>query len=237
MKGELGRSGSNLVFRPATVVKTVTDINEPVQMILRPDTYVAVLDMIVEPTGEATYIMPRMNHGGDDPWALIEASKKLWSLWSTWRELPTTHDWRSILQSHLSKITHSPSLAMSMVGRLPNVPKHEVFIHGDPTLANLIRGSNFYWIDPLIRSYIPGDPHVDLGKMFQSCWGYERCLTDEKFMPIFDQQLAVQLADSYGLNYDHGWAWCAVHIARLLRYQEQRVADAFGRVLCSMCSI
>lgn len=229
----LGRSGSVVTFTSNQVQKVTTDLNEPVQMLLYPDVYAPVLDVRVTHV-DATYVMPRLASPGSDPHVLLQAARELKQLWSyqrAWRNA----SWRERLTLHLATIGQAQQLRH--VIDCIRVISLDYVTHGDPTLANLAHdGQRYRWLDPLVRDYIPGDPHVDLGKLFQSCWGYERCLVDPKFTPTFDRALAVQLADSLDLDFEQGWAWCAVHVARLLRYQETRVANEFRRVLCALCS-
>ncbi len=111
-------------------------------------------------------------------------------------------------------------------------------IHGDPTAANILKDNivkhyprRWRWIDPLDRPYIPNDPHVDLGKMFQSCWGYERILVDETFKGNFNYELAFELTTLTTLNYKRAWLWHIIHLIRLLPYQDRRVRRRFERIL------
>jgi hypothetical protein len=111
-------------------------------------------------------------------------------------------------------------------------------IHGDATAANLVhaplvmrRDFRYRWIDPLNRSYIPGDPHVDLGKMFQSCWGYERILLGDDKDIKFNEQLARDLCKHVNLSFDLAWKWHIIHLFRLLPYQDSRVSLIFQEIL------
>jgi hypothetical protein len=139
--------------------------------------------------------------------------------------------WREQLLEHLSVVYPSARVAERIAALQP--PRW-TSIHGDATVANLIRYPvlGLRWIDPLYRDYIPGDPFVDVGKMLQSCWNYEGVLCGER--PAENRDLAATLtclvartaADERDIQ-----TWLIVHLARLLRYHTPDVQRAFREVL------
>jgi hypothetical protein len=154
-------------------------------------------------------------------------------LWSCEDPRPKS-DWRALLLKRLQSIR--PTVAVTrLVESLPEPPSPARRIHGDATLANLLYDSarlRWIWCDPLDRPYIPGDPLVDLGKMLQSCWSYERVLVDGA-KPMLDEQMAASVLES-GCEADRpcaAMAWCYVHLIRLLPYQSSAVAKHFVEVL------
>lgn len=227
---------SAFTFTDDTVTKTVLaeEAWQPAFMLLHPDVFINVSDVRSRGT-LVEYDMPRLVQC-ELPELLLDASQLLPKLWE--RRTVGYGGWRLHLRLRLENIVGVVAAA-ELVSALPSVT-HHVSIHGDPTMANLLLYSQgerrFAWIDPLLRQFIPGDPHVDLGKLFQSCWGYERCLASRKEQPRFDRGLARELAWGLNLDYDLGWHWCKVHTARLLPYQDGRMHQLFQEVLRCMCS-
>jgi hypothetical protein len=180
--------------------------------------------------------MPRLIEAtaADDPYPPLKHGLETLAqfLWSQ-DDLTPHLGWREKLLSHLIRIRCTSGVRHLVEKDLPEAPDRQCRIHGDATLANLLFDSQrmrWVWCDPLRRPYIPGDPLVDLGKMFQSCWGYERVLIEDA-TPSLDEQMADRLANIAGLNYDDAMRWCHVHIVRLLPYQTRHVADRFVEVL------
>jgi hypothetical protein len=151
--------------------------------------------------------------------------------------------WRDLLIAHLRVVYPSGSLIERVRYALPIVGAEDgVMIHGDATVANIVRVRSFHdvfdsrlrWIDPMTRPYVPGSPHVDLGKAYQSCWGYER-VTRLATGPFFDTITAARVRTAFGLTTeaDHlaGDLWCAIHLARLLRYHNWKIEQKFREVL------
>lgn len=154
-----------------------------------------------------------------------------------WAQKPThaeAHDfWRTWLDSYLQQRIIENNLEVDrekvklLVAQLPE-PKSERFIHGDATLGNLVYvDSRWTWIDPNVRKFVPWDPHVDLGKMLQSCWGYERVLLGGQPRPELDTGLAIELSTLSGLDWRSAELWLMVHALRLLPYQELRLQHVF----------
>lgn len=138
--------------------------------------------------------------------------------------------WKTELLAHLARVYPSARL-LDRVAALPPVNRH-VRVHGDATVANLVRYPvlGVRWIDPLWRSYIPGDPLVDVGKCLQSVYGYEDALTGK---PLVYHSL-IAGAILHGLTTEERWiarTWLMIHCARLLRYHTKDVADKFHELL------
>lgn len=233
---ELGRGSSSIHFTDTEVIK-VAPMLEAQTMMKYPGVFVAVKRLAVlreGPEGMCEYVMPLASASRPEDLraALLTGLEKLKLLWQVQRP---TWLWREELTEHIIKQAHDFDLNSDMVMRLlESLPDPTRFatIHGDPTLANIVyRGKSWWWIDPLDRPYIPGDPHVDLGKMFQSCLGYERVILGYDDELEADTKLMRKLAAKSCLSYSLAFAWCQVHMIRLLRYQFTKDAEICVRWL------
>ena len=232
----LGRGRSHLSFDQHTVTKHVTNAWEPLYMRRFPDVFVEVHDI-----KHLSFTMKRLQEPDyNEPHTLLEASSSLKLLWNTpWRG--SDKDWREKLRTHLYDLgfVAKPHID-DLIQLLPDV-NEPVLIHGDPTLANLLQGPDgYFWIDPLLRAYIPGDPHVDLGKMFQSCLGYEQVLLGNHPLLVTKTEITQQrklmhdLANLHQLDYNIGLTWCVVHFIRLIPYQVEKDRDVFGSYMIAL---
>lgn len=149
-------------------------------------------------------------------------------------------DWRQLLQARLQGLAHEhlgwdPLQVATLIADIPDWPGQPCMTHGDATLANLVYDSlsgDWLWLDPLICPHIPHDPHVDLGKLYQSCWGYEKVLCDPVRGHLeFDRDLALKLAAMCGLSSKVAMRWCIVHMLRLLPYHSEAVNAHFIKTL------
>lgn len=89
-------------------------------------------------------------------------------------------------------------------------------VHGDPTFANvMMRGAGLVLIDPIPGcAYAPDVLAVDLGKILQSCYGYEQVLTGQV---VNDPDIA--WLDEFAPDERFAARTFAVaHIARMLPY-------------------
>jgi hypothetical protein len=117
-------------------------------------------------------------------------------------------------------------------------------VHGDPTYDNLMaryRGSQMpVLIDPLppyLDGRMPNARAVDIGKILQSCYGYE----DIKYRRNHKAEVYVPTLKRYTKN-DNEWLaslyFCAVHYLRLIPYQSfvdrQAHTAIFYRVVADM---
>lgn len=134
--------------------------------------------------------------------------------------------WRDRLVAHLREIYPDERL-VDRVSDLPEVDEPRL-IHGDPTLANLITLSTgaVRWIDPLYRTWVPGSPLVDRGKLLQSAWNYENVLDGRTICPNRDLVRLALDGLSVSERY-HAHTWFYVHVARLLRYHSPEIALAY----------
>lgn len=144
--------------------------------------------------------------------------------------------WKYHLIAHLM-IVYPSRMLNEMVRNLNDIG-HQVMIHGDATASNLIRvpGVGLRWIDPLWRIYIPGSPLVDIGKMLQSCYGYEDVLRggDVRFRPDIANKILNGLSDA---SVRDAWTWFYIHLARLLRYHTTDVSSKFQILLQARCPL
>ena len=145
-------------------------------------------------------------------------------LWS--QRVPPKLQWKPRLLNHLRTIYPSSALE-ERVRDLPDVDPC-VRIHGDATLANLVRYPfGVRWIDPLDRPYVPGDPLVDVGKVLQSLHGYELTLDGNPahpwpISPCLTDQAMTGLRET---ERERAQTWTLVHLARLLRYHSRDVQN------------
>lgn len=243
MPGRLGRGGvaglenAGRIWFENHTVRKYAPAWEPWYMQLHGDVFVRVLATESMPDVDyVTYMMPRIREAAFSNFknAMLSGLERLTQLWG--RRLFEQPDWRNKLRDHLNKshIQYLPHVEYETLDKLvlslPNASVTPCAIHGDPTFANLLYDRQrraHVWCDPLKRDYIPNDPHVDLGKMFQSCWGYERVILDEDTSLELNEPLARELAERAHLDYDAAQAWCLVHFIRLLRYQEPKHREIF----------
>jgi len=227
--GSLGRGSGRIRFYNDKVVKT-TDASEFLLVSAVPEVFVDVISFDRKDERTVEYTMPLLepvNVDRDGEAALVLGAEKLKALWSK-RGPVTPCNWKSALLDHLmsQRSRHNldvdPALisySIEKVSPTGNGPLQQ--IHGDPTLANLLYDGvkGWVWCDPLVRTFIPGDPHVDLGKMYQSCWGYERILQGSLQRPCPNTRLMSELAHATNLNVINGLWWAVIHFIRALPYQ------------------
>lgn len=189
----------------------------------------------------ARFVMPRLCDpavSSDLEDGLINGVELLKMLWLQ-PGLPKPN-WRPLLHTHLHNQIEMFTLRVShirvdaIIGMIPDITTMPCAIHGDATLANMLHSNGrWYFIDPLDRPYIPGDPHVDLGKMYQSCTGYEMVLSGFE-RPEQHTSLMIRLAEKAGLDWYVGLLWMMIHIVRLLPYQDERVRLIYEDLFRSM---
>lgn len=225
MSVQLGRG---LKMRLSMDEKTVTKVvsgherHQPFVMRQFPNVFCPVLK-ISELAEHVSYQMPRLQHAPFEHLdvALLTASPYLEELWAR-VGVPPLPTWQETLAARLrtNLAEYGEGLHVDTTALVAQLVVQEApcVIHGDPTFANLLHdGTRYYWIDPLTRPFIPGDPHVDLGKLFQSCFGYEYVLVDRE--PVARLELCHMLATHLNLDGRLGYYWCLVHFIRLLPYQ------------------
>lgn len=240
----LGRGNNQFIFTQEKVIKLSASKEEAEFMKTHDDVFVPVLA-----TNPLTMYRWEEHTGEETKRALFVGLKLLRLLWH--QDGKTNPEWHHLLRHHLQDLYYRhrqrlvypkwqiDELVMRVKFGYDNGVKSRV-IHGDPTAANLLRAPmsmrkprynyDYRWIDPLHRPYIPGDAHVDLGKMFQSCWGYEDILRGST-TATFDKVLAKDLAAEVGMNFNLAYDWATIHLMRLLPYQEERVHNIFCDVL------
>jgi hypothetical protein len=238
-----GRSGSTVVLDGLTATKTVRGPWEAEYMRRHPGVFVRVISTCTN--GADDTCQYSMVEGQPATWdelddALPRAAALLPQLWTQ----PAPHGnphWRPALFAHLTGIVQREGLQLTYddIRFLVREADHHQLtvdrcIHGDPTLANLVYDDRlpferWRWIDPLTRPYIPGDPLVDLGKLYQSCLGYEQVLAGRE--PERHDALMECLAQQLGLCEYHGLVWCAIHLVRLIPYQHDEDKSVFAEML------
>lgn len=243
--GHLGRGGNSVILDGLTARKKVVGTWEPEYMQRHRDVFVQVISVSEFGEGRCGPIEFSMVEGQgatheDLRDALPKAASLLKQLWQyAWPE--HNPDWKRALYDHLLEVTQRQDLQLTkldLAWLVRQADHHQLkmgrCIHGDPTLANLVYDarlphSRWRWIDPLTRPYIPGDPLVDLGKLYQSCLGYERVLAGLE--PERDDALIESLAEQLGLCEYHGLVWTAIHLIRLIPYQREQDKPVFAHML------
>ena len=243
----LGRGSGRVTIEQHLVRKQVSgdDVLEPLFMGSFSPAFARVLDVEVRPdlgSNTLVYIMPRYrvpNVERDGESIVIDGMRVLshfvWSAEAAHGE----EDWRGLLVTHLEEQVKKHDLALDplkvtrWVGNLPPTLEPRRYVHGDATLANMVYDDHrgWVWVDPLQRPYVPCDVRVDLGKVFQTCWGYERVLLGLQEKPRLNERLAHDVVRHSTLDYDDIMRWCVVHLIRLLPYQEPRVRKVFEELL------
>lgn len=215
MNGSLGRGTGRLTFLEDTVVKTVSSSWEPMYMNANPLVFVPVLRI-----ERGQFTMPRLLEPvvpDEIEQALLSGTMRLASyLWPKLDLFPQP-EWRDKLLRHLGE------RYTKLVRSLPE-PKRTGAIHGDPTFANILFNEatdQWLWCDPLDRAFIPRDPRVDVGKMFQSCWGYEQVILGMTDHLELNEPLARDISRLARIDYDSAMLWCYVHFVRLIPYQSE----------------
>lgn len=237
----LGRGEARVLVYPDRVEKRGCPRREPLFMRAHPGVFARVDD--ARGAATASYTMERLEPA-EALGELRGGGAVLRKLWSSperaWFTPADEGKWRGLLCDHLEFCLGRGRTGVGrgvgrLVDRLETVAEGQHPIHGDPTLANLLRhpGGGYRWCDPLERPYIPGDKAVDAGKMVQSCWGYERVVLSEgREVPRLDVRLALGLAEEVcEVPFPVALDWCYVHVIRLLRYQTPAVAARMKEVL------
>lgn len=149
--------------------------------------------------------------------AFIDMRQKLELVWA--RKLPIVNrDWRPLLIKFCE--TYGYNVAPLIHALLPvSVTEGAQMIHGDPTLANVMFRNEYDLciVDPIMpNGKIPAMWTVDLGKMLQSCCGWEKVILGWKYdsASCADKVLNnVPMIDAR-----RSWFWCMVHFLRILPY-------------------
>lgn len=236
MRPPLSRGNSAIEIKGNYVTKT-DDSLQPLKMRMFPAAFVPVLAIEFINGGRAVFTMPRLHQPDmkDKREALTCGlgllQRHVWSQADLFVQPP----WRDALREHLVHVageTLKVRRIEKLVEELPEV-RRPCAIHGDPTFANILkdRHRGYLWIDPLDREYIPHDAHVDLGKVFQSCWSYEELLYGDTTTVKLDEELVSDLTDFTQLDAHVAMNWCLVHLIRLLPYQTKYVRQKYVEVL------
>lgn len=225
----LGNSGAILSVGGAVVLKEDMCVELQARYLVELQQYFGALVPKVLGAGVNWYTMERLCGVPilDEPEKFIqEAVGLLMPLWST--RLMSHRSWVPDFSDWLTTCVDKPT-ARRLRSRLTKYSRRrnlQYYIHGDATLANLMRrgsGGKLVFIDPLRpQGKIPGYPEVDRGKLLQSAIGWEHELAGRK-MPGMQKRACVNAALS-GLTkevVERSWFWCAVHLIRLLPYAEK----------------
>lgn len=232
----LGRGGEGRVRFFHDRVKKVSREWEPKYLASHHDVFVRVKSVqSYNGTDLVEFTMPRLrapsipNEGAE---ALASGYEKLQRLWrhryfvdpfqfAGWRDRLFRH-----LSTRMSAVPDFPdTLILDVIARLPE-PEPPIAIHGDATLANLLFDkiqNTWVWCDPLDREFIPQDRRVDMGKILQSCYGYERVLLGQRDSLALNTTWIPFLMDSW--DYEIAHIWCIIHFMRAIPYQDDRVKE------------
>jgi hypothetical protein len=138
----------------------------------------------VDTIGERSYVMQRLRplqHGTPLAGLLSHARDSLRPLWA--RPAVPASNWAVRLGQYIDALCRENGLdylkpdLLSMLERVAYRPGTVGSTHGDATLDNALRNAydELVWIDPIpYRENIPPLVGVDLGKLLQSAYGYER---------------------------------------------------------------
>lgn len=239
-----GRGNGHVKFQGEVVVKTTSESFEPVFMGMFGLAHAEILHCKTLPGDQVQFTMPRyiwpdLERDGESVICdgLNTLGKCLWGEEPPFeRQNP---NWRDALTEHLLERITTQGLELSkdkvqrFIGDLPEESERRHTIHGDATLANMVydpvRG--WIWVDPLVKPYVPWDRIVDLGKAFQTCWGYERVILGMQQFPELNERLAMDVVRRANVPYVDVMRWCIVHVMRLLPYQEPVIRDKFTHVV------
>jgi len=238
MSKTLGRSSGILLFEGDVVTKTTIETLQPVYMRQFPGVFApvnAIAPVLTTPL-QVAFEMPRLAQVSD-PLFLKSGIGVLQNLWAA-PKLGYESDWRRKLRDHLlfQRQEHGLEVSEDFILKLAKfayVAGDPCHIHGDATVSNLlydVANSRWCWIDPISRPFIPSSRVVDVGKMLQSCWGYEAVL-ERRGLPALNNDLAVELCSLSKVPYNEAMRWCAIHLIRLLPYQEPEVRSIFEGLL------
>lgn len=115
------------------------------------------------------------------------------------------------------------------------------YTHGDCTIENLMRKSTgkLCFIDPLPASpKMPALQSVDIGKMLQSCWGYEEAKGTAKSIGWDRRDLVDHILDkSTEQERDASLYFMCVHYLRLIPYQHKTLQPFFLGMFASALSL
>lgn len=231
----MGKSGSDIKFHEHYVEKTCSAW-EAKYVCDHPDTFVGGFQT---PTG---LMMPRLEVPTilDGQYVILQGLTALRSLWVKMSTPEPKENWRVLLMAKLQTLRQRLDIKLDQ-HRLVKLLKDgaRCKIHGDPTIANLLydKGKRqWVWCDPLQRDYIPDFKEVDVGKMLQSCWNYERVIKFESELPSFNEPLARVICEKTHADYEQANLWCLVHLIRLIPYQEERVAALYKGIVNELAS-
>lgn len=237
----LGRSSSRFEFTDQYVRKFMNDppsesFAEAKFMKEHPNVFIPILQIRDDSFDMPLWKSPKIPL--DSSQALLSGLTRLELLWEKESGTSLLPQWRDALSVHLNKYVEAyslqvnPNLVSFLVMSIPE-PQKNVVIHGDPTLANILWDGfdyeNWRWIDPLHRYYIPNDSAVDVGKMFQSCLGYEEVLLGQ--IPTFNFRLMEKISERSKVELRFGIRWAMIHIIRLLPYQRPADREIFEGIL------
>lgn len=238
VKPYLGRGRNHLLSSQVEFIKGVPERAEFELMREHPDVFIKTEiltddEMALIPERRKGFVYAKMPlaeplNPADGPYAILPALDKLQLLWKI--EEDENDRWADLLTLHLIGIspfgaTHTAKLVklVQWLARTRSGQYTNTRIHGDPTLANLVvLHGEWHWVDPLRRNYIPHDPHVDLGKIFQSGCGYEQHIGSNYSQDLdLNYRFMQYVADHLKLDYYTGLVWMIIHYVRLIRYQKE----------------
>ena len=146
-----------------------------------------------------------------------------------WRNGSVVHNtsWEVQLNAWMQEQMPEITVPSQLLAELYETPGRITLIHGDPTLCNIMQnevGKPFLIDARVPEGKIPSFAEVDVGKLLQSAWGWERVMNPA--FPHFDTAEAIEhvLAETCCRSIPHtrrALFWAAVHLSRI-RYREQK---------------
>lgn len=196
----MGHSGASIKVFQHYVLKTGMEVrSQGERMIQLPSSVVPrVLEMLRD-----GYKMERLTQPNISGASIVCMHDLLEE--NLWRhKLPVSYMWYRLFRERFPDLPRPPDSMLN---------EQSVVTHGDPTIANLLlrpETGKYVICDPMpLRDYLPAKRSLDVGKLLQSCCGWEIMLgvyAPEQILPPIGQ---------------HDMYWLGVHAERI-RVREGR---------------
>lgn len=171
------------------------------------------------------YMMNRLQHEPLNGIYEHELFRAMISILSqqVWNRRHVPNNWRFDLEVFCNGLCPEMDIRHMLSELFPKKEIHGCYIHGDPTLSNLMadKDCNIYLIDPIKPiGKMPWMQEVDVGKMLQSVIGWEHVafgwdMPDDRCIDLFDHVFSeAELQRSV--------FWLMIHAMRILPYANKR---------------